>query len=69
MKNTKTKQFEQLEREFVLASNAHGKAVELLKKSDESTRNELQKITSALGEKVVEISRNEREFVCSENYC
>ena len=68
MKNDKTKQFEQLEREFAIASNAYGKAVELLKKSDKSTRAELQKITSALSEKVVEISRNEREFVCPVNY-
>ena len=64
MKNTKTKQFEQLEREFVIVSNAYGKAVELLKKSDELTRAEIQKITSALSEKLNELTRNERELVC-----
>ena len=64
MKNTKTKQFKQLKREFVIASNAYGKAVELLKKSDELTRAEIQKITSALSEKLLELARNERELVC-----
>ena len=64
MKNDKTKQFEQLERESVIVSNAYGKAVELLKKSDELTRAEIQKITSALSEKLNELARNERELVC-----
>lgn len=66
MKNDKTKQFEQLEREFAIASNAYGKAVELLKKSDELTRAEIQKITSALREKLLELARNERELVCGD---